>query len=190
MLWLAALASASERHGFVKFGGLPLPGATVTATQSGKSVVAVTDPAGAYFFPDLADGVWTFDVGMLCFVPVKQEITLGTDAAIPDWELKLLALDDMKAMAAPLKEPSPVSVAINAPATPAAPAAPSNAAPAKNMKKTPPPPANTPGGFQRTQVNASSSAAPPGAHRVRHYACQRRSEQERGGRIPGERELE
>ena len=68
-LFLLALPLAStEHHGQVKFGGLPLPGATVTATMGDKKLVAVTDPQGFYSFPDLADGTWTLDIEMLCFV--------------------------------------------------------------------------------------------------------------------------
>ena len=63
--------AASESHGAVKYGGLPLPGATVTATQGDKRIVAVTDANGNYSFPDLADGVWTIDVEMLCFEPAE-----------------------------------------------------------------------------------------------------------------------
>jgi hypothetical protein len=33
----------SEHHGTVKFGGLPLPGAAVTAKQGDKSFSAITD---------------------------------------------------------------------------------------------------------------------------------------------------
>ena len=61
---------ASEHHGTVTFGGLPLPGATVTATQGDKSFTAVTDPSGAYTFPDLADGVWSIKVEMQTFSPI------------------------------------------------------------------------------------------------------------------------
>ena len=68
---------ASEQHGEVTFGGLPVPGATVTATQGEKKSTAVTDPQGAYSFPDLADGVWTIQMEMLGFAPVKDEITAG-----------------------------------------------------------------------------------------------------------------
>jgi len=163
MLWVAAFASAaswespatSERHGIVKFGGLPLPGATVTASQDDKKFVTITDPQGAYSFPDLPDGTWTIEVDMLCFVPIKQELTLAAEAAIPDWDLKLLPLDEIKAAAGPQQE-SPVSVAINAPA--ANPAS-NDAPPAKKSKNAPPPAANTPGGFQRTAVNASQTDA-------------------------------
>ena len=41
-----ALAGA-EHHGVVTFGGLPVPGATVTASQGEKRLTAVTDPQGA-----------------------------------------------------------------------------------------------------------------------------------------------
>jgi hypothetical protein len=163
ILWFAASASASswiespatsERHGRVVFGGLPLPGVTVTASEGDKKFVALTNQQGGYSFPDLPDGVWTIEVEMLCFVPIKQEVTLGADAAIPDWELKLLPYDQIQAAAGPQPE-APVSVAISAPATPAA----SDAPPPKKLKNAPPPAANTPGGFQRTDVNASQSDA-------------------------------
>ena len=51
----------------VKFAGLPVPGATITATMGDKKLVAVTDPQGVYSFADLADGVWNLQVEMLCF---------------------------------------------------------------------------------------------------------------------------
>ena len=51
---LACLApvmmQASEHHGVVKFAGLPVPGATVTATMGDKKMVAVTGPQGVYSF--------------------------------------------------------------------------------------------------------------------------------------------
>src|SRR5450631_152403 len=74
ILWLTAFAmAASERHGMVKFGGLPLPGATVTAAQGDKKLVTTTDPQGVYTFADLPDGAWTIEVDMLCFTPMKQD---------------------------------------------------------------------------------------------------------------------
>ena len=56
----------------VKFAGLPVPGATVTATMGDKKLVAVTDPQGIYTFPDLPDGVWNLQVEMLCFTPAED----------------------------------------------------------------------------------------------------------------------
>jgi len=52
--WMSglSLAMASEYHGQVTFGGLPLPGSTVTvtATQGDKTAVAITDSQGFYSF--------------------------------------------------------------------------------------------------------------------------------------------
>src|SRR5713226_9999190 len=69
--------AAAEHHGQVRFGGLPVPGATVTATQGDKKFVAISDLQGVYSFPDLADGVWTMQIEMLCFSPIKQEVAIG-----------------------------------------------------------------------------------------------------------------
>jgi hypothetical protein len=163
ILWFAAIAfGASERHGFVKFGGLPLPGATVTASQGDKKIVTVTDPQGAYSFADLPEGAWTIEVEMLCFAPVKQDVTLAADAVIPDWDMKLLPLDQIKAVAGPIAPPVTTGVAVR-PAETGTDGKPSiettaKAAPKPAKRgKTPPPASNTPGGFQRADVNASNS---------------------------------
>src|SRR5450759_1988321 len=95
------LLPASEHHGIVKFGGLGVPGATVTATQSDKKLVAVTDPQGIYTFADLADGVWNVQVEMLCFPTLKKEVASAPNAPSPAWELKLLPFDEIKASAPP-----------------------------------------------------------------------------------------
>ncbi|MBV8841392.1 MAG: TonB-dependent receptor [Bryobacterales bacterium] len=155
--------SAAERHGQVKFGGLPVPGATVTATQGDKKIVAVSDADGNYSFSDLADGAWTIQVEMLGFAPVKQEVNIAADAAIPDAELRMLPLNEIHA-----------EVAAAAPPAPKVDVAPPQAASAKpatkNAKgKQAVQPTNTQTAFQRTDVNATaqtqgpppSDAAPP-----------------------------
>jgi hypothetical protein len=53
----------------------------------------VTDQQGAYSFPELADGVWTIQIEMLCFAAIKQEAAVAPDAASPVWELKVLPLE-------------------------------------------------------------------------------------------------
>src|SRR5260370_42022954 len=104
--WLAVLRlTAAEHHGHVKFGGLPLPGATVSATQGDKKILAITDQQGAYSFPSLQDGTWTIQVEMLCFFPIKQEVAVAPDAPRSEWNLKLLPLDEIKAAAAPAAPP-------------------------------------------------------------------------------------
>jgi trimeric autotransporter adhesin len=98
---------ASEQHGTVTFGGLPVPGATVTASQGDKKITAVTDPQGAYSFPDLADGVWTMQVDMLGFSTLKNDVTVGKDAQPSTWELKMLSLDQIHAEAQLATPPPP-----------------------------------------------------------------------------------
>src|ERR1019366_802801 len=110
------LLPASEHHGVVKFGGLAVPGATVTATQGDKKQVAITDPRGLYMFADLADGVWNLQVEMLCFATLKNEVAIAPNAPSPEWELKLLPLDEIKA-AAPPPATTPAATAAAAPAT-------------------------------------------------------------------------
>src|ERR1700691_4696219 len=95
----ALCLNASEQHGTVKFGGLPVPGATVTATQGDKKLTVITDPQGAYSFPDLADGSWSIEVDMLCFATIKQDVTVAAGAPASEWELKLLPFDEIKATA-------------------------------------------------------------------------------------------
>src|SRR5260370_21220518 len=105
-LALSAL-TASEHHGQVTFGGLPVPGATVTAIQAGKKLVAVTDQQGAYAFPNLADGVWTIQVEMLCFSTIQKDVTIAPDAPSPEWQLKLLPLNEMNSQIKPAAAPAP-----------------------------------------------------------------------------------
>ena len=106
---------ASEQHGQVTFGGLPVPGATVTATQDGKKFTTVTDQQGAYSFPDLPDGMWKIQVDMLGFDTAKGEIAAGPGASPATWELKMLPLDQIHAEAQPLAPP-PKPVAAPEPA--------------------------------------------------------------------------
>src|ERR1019366_1871338 len=167
-----ALLTASEHHGIVRFGGMAVPGATVTATQGEKKLVAVTDPQGTYTFADLADGVWNLQVEMLCFTTLKKEVAIAPNAPSPEWELKLLPFDEIKAAApppAPSAAPPPPSTPAATPQTAGTAAA--SPAPA-TQDKTPAAKkgskaataaaaaaANARPGFQRADLNASS--APP-----------------------------
>lgn len=171
LLLLVAVGTltASEHRGIVKFGGIPLPGATVTATQDDKKLTAITDQQGVYSFADLPDGVWSIQVEMLCFAPVTKEVAVAPNAPSPEWELTLLPLAEMHASAAaapPSTTAAPGSAApattTSATLTPEKPAANGNGAngakPAKSKGKAAAAPTNPPGGFQRAEVNASSGA--------------------------------
>src|SRR5580704_1470045 len=109
--WLAPSrpSLASEYHGQVTFGGLPVPGATITATQGSQKVVAISDQQGGYSFADLADGTWKIDVEMQCFSTIEQTVTIAPNVAAAKWELKLLSLDQIVAQAKAVKaETKPV----------------------------------------------------------------------------------
>src|SRR5690242_1712939 len=96
-LLLACSTSAAEHRGQVQFGGLPVPGVTVTATQGNKRHVTITAPDGTYSFANLADGEWTVRVEMLCFAPEERKLSAAAPA---EWELKPLPLDKIQATAA------------------------------------------------------------------------------------------
>ena len=168
---------ASEHRGQVKFGGLPVPGATVTATQGDKRLTAVTDMDGAYSFADLPDGQWTIRVEMQCFSPIEREIAVDPAAPSPVWDLKLLPFEQIKASAPPppaTPSPKPETAAAAASPAPAAPtvsaaaAAPAPAPGGKKPKKSNKQeetatngaaPANGQNGFQRADLNASADGS-------------------------------
>ncbi|MGP8260766.1 MAG: carboxypeptidase regulatory-like domain-containing protein [Acidobacteriaceae bacterium] len=118
LAWLsiAGLAMASEYHGQVTFGGLPVPGTTVkvTATQGNKTAVAITDEQGLYSFPDLADGTWTIEIEMTGFAPIKQEVTVAPNAPAGAFTMKLLTLEEMRAAAKPVTVEAATAVSTSA----------------------------------------------------------------------------
>ncbi len=155
LLSAASPVLATEYHGQVVFGGLPVPGSqvTVTATQGDKKVSAITDDQGLFTFPDLADGAWTLSIEMTGFAPLKEPITVAPNAPVVAFELKLMTLDQIRAEAKPVKvDASAPAVATSAPA-----AEPAGEAPAAG--KTPAA-ANSKAGAAKTQ---QAGAAPPEA---------------------------
>jgi hypothetical protein len=108
------IVAASEYHGQVTFGGLPVPGATVVATQGSSVLKTVTNPEGTYSFADLPDGHWKIDVEMQLFAPIHAEVDVSPNATPGKWELKLLSLDELKASARtahPVEPPSAPTLA-------------------------------------------------------------------------------
>ncbi len=130
--WLAALlasvlsgvACASEFRGRVSFGGVPVPGATVTLTQGSNAVTALTDSQGFYFFAELADGPWTLTVRVVGFAPLAQDVTVAPGIAPSTVELSMLPLEAILAQAkAVAPQPAEAPPALQARAAPAAPRA-------------------------------------------------------------------
>lgn len=150
----ALVALASENSGIVTLGGLPIPGATVTATQGDKKVTAVTDNMGAYVFPDLADGTWSVQVEMSGFATLKQDVTVAPGAMPTMWELKIKPLNEIQAeVQNSLAEPRPA-------ATQSAAAAPRPNAPAP-AKPKPAAPGTQVAANQAPGSGAAAPAPPP-----------------------------
>jgi hypothetical protein len=113
------LGWASEYHGQVLFNGLPVPGATVTATQGAKKVVVTTDALGNYSFADLADGTWTITVDMLCFQTAKQDVAVTVNTPVGKVELKMLPVAQLLAIATAPKAETVPALNARAAASPA-----------------------------------------------------------------------
>jgi hypothetical protein len=90
-----AVVAASTHYGQVTFSGLPVPGATITATQGDRQVVTVSDQDGIYRLADLSDGNWTLRVDMLGFATMSQEISLPLAGPLPAFELRLLPFEEV-----------------------------------------------------------------------------------------------
>ena len=102
--WFAALVlvtvggvvlTAADRAGHVTFGGLPVPGATITATRDTTQFVTSTDQEGVYRLTNLAEGVWTIRVEMFGFATVTHTLTVPADAQLPVTELRLLPFEQI-----------------------------------------------------------------------------------------------
>jgi carboxypeptidase family protein/TonB-dependent receptor-like protein len=104
ILWLFALGASLSAQttgaqttappsatatGIVKFGGQPLPGATVIATQDNRRVVTTTDEAGAYELSDLTPGTYSVEVQMFGFQTARKQIQVGSVSQPAEWSLEL-----------------------------------------------------------------------------------------------------
>ena len=119
-LWYCVFASlamvplvAGEHRGRVTFGGLPVPGATVTASRADRRIAVITDPQGDYKFDDLADGTWRVEVELFGFSTLKKDVAVVPSAPGAEWQLEMLPLDQMHVQAqksapeSPARQPAP-----------------------------------------------------------------------------------
>ena len=134
LLLSSNVAAASEYRGQVTFGGLPVPGATVTVTQGAKKVTTVSEQGGIYSFPDLADGAWQIEIEMLCFSTIHAEITVSPATPAAKWELTLLPLDQIAKLTTLPPAPLPTAPLVKRPAASGSPASSSNDQPAEIPK--------------------------------------------------------
>jgi hypothetical protein len=146
---------ASEHHGTVKSGGLPIPGATVTVSKGDLKQFTTTDERGVYSFGDLADGVWSLRVEMLGFVPAVHEVAISAGAPAPEWDLKFLPPGSLAASrATPPRQPAREARA----GGPMAPPSQESGRPA--MRRPAGAPQQAEAGFRRLDVNVSANTVP------------------------------
>jgi hypothetical protein len=165
LLCLAAAALlASDHRGQVQFGGLPVPGATITLTQGDKNLTAITDGKGLYSFHEVADGAWNIKVEMLCFATINREVVVSPNAPDAIWELKLLPFAEIQAAAGPQPTPksspeSPKPLNLTTSIPPPEQPAPTPRVKSHNSKASAQaPPPNPQSGYQRADLNASADA--------------------------------
>ena len=87
--------AGGEHSGQVTFGGLPVPGATVTASAGDKKLVTVTDERGAFELADATAGTWTLHVEMLGFEALTREVTVTTEPQPSAWVLTLKPFEEI-----------------------------------------------------------------------------------------------
>ena len=89
LLSFTTVLESAEHRGTVRAGELPIPGATVRATQGERESVTWTDEAGRYLFDDLSAGTWVVEVEMFSFETSRREIEMGEQALSLEWNIKL-----------------------------------------------------------------------------------------------------
>lgn len=115
---------ASQHQGVVKSGPLPIPGATVVATQGEKKLITTTDGNGAYSFTDIPDGAWTLQVEMLGFDAGKRTIEIAPGTPSAQWDLRFQSESEILASLPPKPGTAAPAASPAAPTAPAAPNAP------------------------------------------------------------------
>ncbi|HEX4748729.1 MAG TPA: TonB-dependent receptor [Bryobacteraceae bacterium] len=88
-LLLSCCGSALAQSGFVKSGGQPIPGATITANQGDKTVSTVTDSDGHYVFPLLGPGTWNVSIEMFGFEALKKDVDFASVTSALNFDLTL-----------------------------------------------------------------------------------------------------
>ncbi|MFN7918512.1 MAG: carboxypeptidase-like regulatory domain-containing protein [Bryobacteraceae bacterium] len=89
---LAACLQAADHTGVVKFGGLPVPGASVHAAQGGKAFDAVTDAQGRYTIAGLEAAPLSVEIEMSLFASQRRELAAPGEA---EWELAPISREQL-----------------------------------------------------------------------------------------------
>src|SRR5262249_54707458 len=149
------VANAAEYAGVVTVGGIPIPGATVTASRSDKQVVTTTDQAGVFRFPDLDDGRWTIRVEMLGFATATEERAITPSLEPRQWALTLRPIEEL------VGSISPASSDGNSSTGPQSPGARRPSAPSRsNTSNAANPPSSSNSGNAPNSATAQNPASP------------------------------
>jgi hypothetical protein len=79
------------QSGTVKSDGLPIPGASVSATQGERVLRTLTDENGAFQFTGMSPGIWVVEAQMFGFAPLRREVQVGDALTRIDLTLQLPA---------------------------------------------------------------------------------------------------
>jgi len=161
----AADLEAAEYAGVVLGTGVPIPGATVTATRGDKEVVTTTDPSGLFRFNDLDEGEWTVRVEMLGFSTVTQTVSVAVATEPVKWTLTLKSAQEfISTIATPASPASSSSNGAAAPSsTPSTAARRPNASNRSNGSNGANTPASTNTAASSNTANRSTTPDTPGA---------------------------
>lgn len=99
LLLAAQTLWAAEYHGRVRYGGVPVPGATVTLTQGSTELARVTDSQGLYEFSKIAEGSWKISIDLRGFASIHGTVSIGATNPQGEWTLQMLGLKDLLSMA-------------------------------------------------------------------------------------------
>jgi hypothetical protein len=100
LLITADFLTAAEHSGTVRAADQFIPGAAVTARQGGAKVAAYTDDNGRYTL-NLTPGEWEIEIEMFGFLPLRSQVTIGTEATQRDWTIEMPRLGQQAEAAKP-----------------------------------------------------------------------------------------
>jgi len=86
---------ASDYFGQVTFNGVPVPGATVSATHADRKASATTNADGIYRLADLADGLWTLTIELFGFATITRDVTVPVTEDPPPDALSVRSFDEL-----------------------------------------------------------------------------------------------
>ncbi len=91
MCFIALLVPSvcKAQSGVVKAEGLPIPGATIKATQGERVLLTVTDESGAFHIDKMSAGTWIVEADMFGFDHLRKEVQIGPTPAKIDLTMQL-----------------------------------------------------------------------------------------------------